>query len=68
MPELSTVIDSLRGVFKNVPGSGVGLYPYEPIKDIQEIVEWVHEGKSAHVDIEHADAFFKNGTTCIRLS
>ena len=48
MRELSTVIDSLRGVFKNVPGPGVGLYPYEPIKDILTTVGWVHEGKSPH--------------------
>jgi hypothetical protein len=37
MSELSTVIDSLRGIFKNIPGPGVGLYPYEPIKDILTI-------------------------------
>jgi hypothetical protein len=46
--ELSTVIDSLRGVFKNLPGPDFGLYPYQPIKDILTIVGWVHQGKSPH--------------------
>jgi len=41
--ELSTAIDSLRGVFDNVPQPGTtkGLYPYENLKDILEIVEWL---------------------------
>lgn len=42
MKQLSTVIDSLRGVFKNVPGSDlVGLYPYENLKDILNLVAWL---------------------------
>ncbi len=41
--DLSTAIDSLRGVFDNVPKPGTtkGLYPYENLKDILEIVEWM---------------------------
>jgi hypothetical protein len=48
MRELSTMIDSLRGVFKNIPALGdkVGLYPYEPLKDIQLTVSWIHQGRT----------------------
>ena len=38
--DLSIVIDELRGVYKNIgekPGD-IGLYPYEPIKDIHRAV------------------------------
>jgi hypothetical protein len=43
---LSTAIDSLRGVFKNVhrPGVPAGLYPFENLKDIQQIVSWLGFG------------------------
>jgi hypothetical protein len=48
MRELSTMIDSLRGVFKNIPRAGdrVGLYPFEPLKDIWRTVSWVHQGRT----------------------
>ena len=46
MRELSTVIDSLRGVFRNVPGTRVGLYPYEPLKDISKIMSWLRDGRT----------------------
>jgi hypothetical protein len=42
MKELSTVIDSLRGVFQNIPtGDPVGLYPYENLKDIYHVISWL---------------------------
>lgn len=45
---LSTSIDALRGVFKNVsgPGSGGGLYPYENLKDIHKIISWLGFGSN----------------------
>jgi hypothetical protein len=46
--ELDTVIDSLRGVFENIPnGTALGLYPYEPLKDIRTLVYWLSEGRNA---------------------
>ncbi len=40
--DLSIVIDSLRGVFRNFGSSGeVGLYPYENIKDILKTISWL---------------------------
>lgn len=38
LSDLSIVIDELRGVYKNIGESSrnVGLYPYEPIKDIHK--------------------------------
>ncbi len=48
--DLSTVIDSLRGVFKNLgPSSKIGLYPYENLKDICQIVSWL-KFSSNHTD------------------
>jgi hypothetical protein len=42
LKDLSTVIDSLRGVFRNVPtGDPVGLYPYENLKDILQVISWL---------------------------
>ena len=40
---LSTAIDELRGVFKNIPARGTrtGLYPYENLKDIRDVVDWL---------------------------
>ncbi len=40
---LSSAIDELRGVFKNVPqrGGAVGLYPYEDLKDIVKAISWL---------------------------
>jgi hypothetical protein len=47
MRDLSTVIDSLRGVFRNIPrGGDVGLYPYEPLKDIWQVMSWLHDGRT----------------------
>jgi hypothetical protein len=47
MRDLSTVVDSLRGVFRNVPAEGpVGLYPYEPLKDIWEVMSWLRDGRT----------------------
>lgn len=47
MRDLSTVIDSLRGIFKNVPtpGDRRGHYPYEPIKDIAKAIDWLQKTK-----------------------
>jgi hypothetical protein len=44
--DLDVAIDSLRGVFRNIPGSNpssnpMGLYPYENLKDIQEVIRWL---------------------------
>jgi hypothetical protein len=42
MRDLSTVIDSLRGVFRNIPTEDpVGLYPYENLKDIRMVISWL---------------------------
>jgi len=43
MMNLGAAIDALRGVFANVPKSGSlkGLYPFENLKDIYRIVEWI---------------------------
>ncbi len=41
MKDLSIAIDSLRGVFTNIPGGSTGLYPYENLKDIREVVNWL---------------------------
>jgi hypothetical protein len=39
---LSVMIDSLRGVFCNIPHKDpIGLYPYENLKDILEILKWL---------------------------
>jgi hypothetical protein len=40
LTELSIVIDELRGVYKNIGESTkyIGLYPYEPIKDIHKVI------------------------------
>jgi hypothetical protein len=47
MRDLSTMIDSLRGVFCNIPtGGGVGLYPFEPLKDIWQIMSWLRDGRT----------------------
>lgn len=42
--ELAIMVDALRGVFKNIsmPGHKKGLYPFEPLKDIQRTVSWLH--------------------------
>ena len=43
---LSTAIDELRGVFANVPTrTPTGLYPYENLKDIREVISWLGYGK-----------------------
>jgi hypothetical protein len=40
--DLDIVIDSLRGVFQNHPGTDpIGLYPYENLKEIREIISWL---------------------------
>jgi hypothetical protein len=42
--DLSTVIDAVRGVFYNLPSaSEIGLYPYEPLKEILSVISWVNE-------------------------
>ena len=43
---LSTAIDELRGVFANLPRADnkVGLYPYENLKDIKHVVDWLGYG------------------------
>jgi hypothetical protein len=48
MRDLSTMIDSLRGVFCNVPSKGLasGLYPYEPLKEIWQVVGWLRDGRA----------------------
>src|SRR5260221_10275778 len=48
--DLSTVIDAPRGVFCNIPmkNDKIGLYPYEPLKEIFSVLSWVHEGRSPH--------------------
>jgi hypothetical protein len=40
---LSIAIDSVRGVFKNVPSRNypLGLYPYENLKEIRRIIGWL---------------------------
>jgi len=45
--KLSTAIDTLRGVFENVPRKRypLGIYPYESIKDIQLIIGWLGYGE-----------------------
>lgn len=45
---LSIAIDMLRGVFKNVPDkcSPDGLYPYENLKEIFEVVRWLSYGEN----------------------
>jgi hypothetical protein len=49
MMELSTAADLLRGVFRHVPdGTRVGLYPYEPLKDIVKVIDWLNEGRGPH--------------------
>lgn len=55
--ELSSAIDELRGVFKNTRAwrSGKGLYPYENLKDIKLVVDWIGYGaKFRHGDVEPA--------------
>jgi|SRR5271157_143353 len=44
--ELTKAIDSLRGVFRNVPRAGApqGLYPYENLKDILKVIGWLGYG------------------------
>jgi len=44
--ELTKAVDSLRGVFSNVPRDGTpqGLYPYENLKDILKIIGWLGYG------------------------
>jgi hypothetical protein len=43
--ELSTAIDSLRSVFKNLPNdTRKGLYPYQNLKDILSIIGWLGYG------------------------
>lgn len=40
--DLDVAIDSLRGVFRNIPSTDtMGLYPYENLKDIQEVIRWL---------------------------
>jgi hypothetical protein len=48
--DLSTVVDAARGVFHNIPlkNNKIGLYPYEPLKDIYSVLSWVREGRSPH--------------------
>lgn len=48
MKGLSTAIDMLRGVFKNVPfkDSQKGLYPYENLKEIFEVVSSLNYGEN----------------------
>jgi len=48
MRDLSTVIDSLRGVFRNIPRrDNAGLYPYEPLKDIWQVMSWLRDERGA---------------------
>jgi hypothetical protein len=57
MRDLSTSIDSLRGVFKNIPTPGRrkrGLYPYEPIKDISKAIDWLQKTKWTENDRSRA--------------
>ena len=45
--QLSIAIDSVRGVFKNVPRQDypLGLYPYENLKEIRRIIGWLGFGE-----------------------
>lgn len=48
--DLSVIIDELRGVYKNIgekPGN-IGLYPYEPIKDIHRAIQQLGYGAIDH--------------------
>jgi hypothetical protein len=47
MASLSVVIDSLRGVFANVPAKDleIGLYPYENLKTIRRIIKTLDPAK-----------------------
>lgn len=40
---LSIAIDSVRGVFKNIPLKNypLGLYPYENLKEIRRVIGWL---------------------------
>lgn len=48
---LATAIDMLRGVFRNIPTRDpVGLYPFENLKDISKIVDWLQYGSKFRSD------------------
>ena len=52
---LSTAIDELRGVFENipVPRHRTGLYPYENLKDIKVVLDWLSYGEGFRGDDVH---------------
>ena len=52
---LSTAIDELRSVFDNVPlrNHPRGLYPYENLKDIKRVVDWLGVGKKRNDEEIH---------------
>ena len=56
--QLSTAIDSLRGVFKNVWGSASGswLYPFENLKDIHKVISNLGFGPSFGLKVSPEDA------------
>jgi hypothetical protein len=56
MEQLSTAIDTLRGVFENVPQKEypLGLYPYESLKDIRSIVGWLGYGERWRTEKDRA--------------
>jgi hypothetical protein len=55
--QLSAAINTLRGVFENVPRKGhpLGLYPYENLKEIRRIIGWLGYGDhwSSHKGLAH---------------
>ncbi len=53
--KLSTAIDELRSVFDNVPlrNDSRGLYPYENLKDIKRVVDWLGVGKKRNDEEIH---------------
>lgn len=49
--DLSTVIDSLRGVFKNIKSNDtVGFYPYENLKVIYKTMDWLKHATNQTAD------------------
>ena len=53
---IATAIDMLRGVFRNIPTKDpVGLYPFENLKDISKIVDWLkYDSKFRSSEAERA--------------
>jgi len=70
--ELNVVIDLIRGIFKNVPveGSPTDLYPYENLKDIDEVISYLSYGtpqKQKKNARRPEDALYNFGRKCLML-